>query len=906
MAIGRLIDALASVRRISAFLDAEEALDDSVTDHDQEHAISVDRASFTWEQSIVPLDTGHLKRSEHTAKSATDDVYPILSDHDETAADTSQRAFTLDDINLSIGRKELIVVIGSIGSGKSSLLSALAGDMRGTNGSLSFGGSRALCSQYPWIQNTSVKQNITFGREFDQSRYNAVVHACALQQDIEILPDGDSTEIGEKGVTLSGGQKQRLSLARAVYFDADIILMDDPLSAVDAHVGRHIVDHAICGLLQDKCRILATHQLHVLPRADKIIWLKNGRVHKFSTYQELIEGDREFQMLMRSTETQPQDSQDREATLSRTLEHDDAAVEVAGASESPIRALMQVEERAAGSISWKVYAAFIRGSGSLWNLVLVGVVLSVAQGANIFTTIWLSWWVSGKFVTLQTPQYIGIYAALGVFQAVLMFVFATTLTTLCARAGKAMLNKAISHTIGSPISFFDTTPIGRITNRFSKDVDTMDNQLTDDLRFLLYLIATIISVFCLTIAYYYYFAIALIPLGLAFALAASYYRATAREIKRHESVLRSHVFARFGEMISGIPTIRAYGVQAKFLASMSDALDSMDGAYFLTFAGQRWLSTHLDMVGVLLIFVVGILIVTSRFSVDPATGGVVLSYMLSIVQLLQETVHTFADVENEMNSVERLYQYGHELEQEEDVVREKQNVPAAWPGKGEIHFDNVQMRYRDGLALSLKGLNVHVNGGERIGIVGRTGAGKSSVIAAMFRLVELSEGRISMDGVDISSVSLQGLRSRLSIIPQDPTLFRGTLRSNLDPFDEYDDTSLWHALRQANFITDKDTLTSSSGAHEVARVGLDLPVEDEGLNFSLGQRQLLALARVLLKNSQVIMFDEATSSVDFETDEKLQQVIHHAFRGKTLLCIAHRLKTVIRGVVSKPDTSVLD
>ncbi|SMY20448.1 unnamed protein product [Zymoseptoria tritici ST99CH_1A5] len=420
----------------------------------------------------------------------------------------------------------------------------------------------------------------------------------------------------------------------------------------------------------------------------------------------------------------------------------------------------------------------------------------------------------------------------------------------------------------------------------------MDNSLTGDLRLLLYILATIISTFCLTIAYYSYFAIALLPLMLAFAVTASYYRELAREIKRHEAILCSHVFAHFGETISGILTIRAYNVQSRFLATISASLDSMDGAYFLTFAGQRWLSTRLDIVGVLLVFIVGILIVTSRFSLDPSVCGVVLLYMLSTVQLMQDVVHSLADVENEMNSVERLHQYGHDLGQEKTTAMEKSDVRPTWPGKGYIRFEEVQMRYREGFPLALKGLTVHIKSGQHIGIAGRTGAGKSSIVSSMFRLVELSQGIISIGGIDIAGVPLHDLRSRLSIIPQDPTLFRGTICSNLNPFDEYEDIKLWQELRQANFITDKDVL-ASTGSQEPAKVNLDLPVEDEGSNFSLGQRQLLALARVLLKDLQVIMFDEATSFVDFETDKKLQQIIYQAFDGKTLLCIAHRFKTII-------------
>lgn len=436
------------------------------------------------------------------------------------------------------------------------------------------------------------------------------------------------------------------------------------------------------------------------------------------------------------------------------------------------------------------------------------------------------------------------------------------------------------------MSFFDTTPLGRITNRFSKDVDTMDNSLTDSFRMFLMTMAQITAVFILIIAYFYYFAIALAPLLIIFLFAASYYRSSAREVKRHESVLRSVVFSRFSEAVVGVSTIRAYGLQDQFARQVRDAVDVMDSAYFLTFANQRWLSTRLDAIGNVLVFVVGILVVTSRFNVDPSIAGLVLSYILSVVQMIQFTVRQLAEVENNMNSTERIHYYGSNLEQEAPLHTVE--VRPTWPEKGEIVFEDVQMRYREGLPLVLQGLSMHVRGGERIGVVGRTGAGKSSIMSTLFRLVEISGGSITIDGVNISTIGLRDLRSRLSIIPQDPTLFRGTVRSNLDPFNEHTDLELWSALRQADLVGENQDIADSS-----SRIHLDAVVEEEGLNFSLGQRQLMALARALVRNSQIIVCDEATSSVDFETDQKIQRTIVQGFRGKTLLCIAHRLKTII-------------
>jgi len=886
VAVGRVVDGLASIRRISHFLNAEERQDDAIWSTQEVPAFTVNNASFVWEQAASrgePVAPALKQNAEINSNEVTGNSDP--SEAGPEGAENFREPFNIRDINLAVGRKEFIAVIGEVGCGKTSLISALAGDMRKTSGSVTLGASRALCSQTPWIQNTTLRQNIIFGREFDSTFYERVIDACALRPDIDMLPSGDLTEIGEKGVTISGGQKQRLNIARAIYFNADIVLMDDPLSAVDAHVGQHILDHAICGLLRDKCRVLVTHQLHVLHRADRIVWMKDGSIHKIATFPELMNDDLEFQKLMQSSShKQAKTTEPKEVTA----EAQNKAINPAKPSNTV--ALMQEEERARGSVGLFAYVAFVRASGTILNFFIVLFVLVIAQGSNILTSLWLSWWSSNQFVNISTAQYIGVYAALGVVQALLMFAYATTLTTFSTKAAKNMLNSAISHTLRAPMLFFDTTPIGRVTNRFSKDVDTMDNRLTDNLRFLLYIIATVVSVFCLVIAYFYYFIVALIPLTVAFIFAASFYRASAREIKRHEAVLRSFVFANFGEAITGTTTIRAYGVESQFLSTIVQLLDSMNGAYFLTFAGQRWLSTRIDALGSLLIFVVGILIVTSRFDVKPSISGLVLSYMLSIVQLIQVIVQTYADVENDMNSVERLHYYSHGLEQEESVNATPQVVRKTWPEKGELQFKDVQMRYRPGLPLVLKGLTVSIRSGERVGIVGRTGAGKTSIISAIFRLVELSNGSIAIDGMNIAALSLYDLRSRLSIIPQDPTLFQGTIRTNLDPLDEYEDSRLWDALRQAELVGDK---VSTGDGPATTRISLDSPVGDEGLNYSLGQRQLLALARILIKDSQIIMIDEATSSVDFETDRKVQETILRAFRTKTLLCIAHRIKTII-------------
>ncbi|KAI0012833.1 ATP-binding cassette transporter protein YOR1-like protein [Xylariaceae sp. FL0662B] len=883
LVIGQVVDAWSSLKRIQEFMLSEEQEEDATLYSEGLNAVEMKDASFTWERT--PTQVSGTSVDANTVSKGEKKAAKHLPKPDDNSDDTSEREpFKLQDLNLQIGRHELVAVIGTVGSGKTSLLAALAGDMRKTSGEVVLGASRAFCPQYAWIQNASVRNNILFGKEMDREWYREVVKACALEPDMEMLPSGDATEIGERGITISGGQKQRLNIARAIYFNADIVLMDDPLSAVDAHVGRHIMDNAILGLLKDKCRILATHQLWVLNRCDRIIWMDGGKIHAIDTFDNLMANNAGFRTLMETTAQEEKKEEEQAAIEDKPADdHKEKKKKKRG------QGLMQAEERAVASVPWSVYADYVRASGSIFNAVYTISALLLSQGANIMTSLWLSYWTSDHF-GLSTGVYIGVYAGLGTLQAVLMFTFSIMLTIFGTNSSKALLRQAVTKTLRAPMSFFDTTPLGRITNRFSRDVDVMDNNLSDAMRMYFLTLAMVTSVFVLIIAFFYYFVIALVPLTILFLLASSYYRASAREVKRFESVLRSVVFAKFGEGLSGVACIRAYGLKERFTADIRSAIDEMDAAYYLTFSNQRWLSVRLDMIGNLLVFTTGILVVTSRFSVSPSIGGLVLSYILGIVQMLQFTVRQLAEVENGMNSVERLQYYATELE--EEAPEHTIEVRPTWPEKGEIVFDDVKMRYRAGLPLVLQGLSMRVRGGERIGIVGRTGAGKSSIMSTLFRLVEISGGHITIDGVDISTIGLHDLRSRMAIIPQDPTLFRGTVRSNLDPFHEHTDLELWSALRQADLVPATDAAAPDESGKD-ARIHLDSVVEEEGLNFSLGERQLMALARALVRGSRIIVCDEATSSVDMETDAKIQRTMAGGFRGKTLLCIAHRLRTIV-------------
>jgi len=514
LVIGQVIDANVSVKRIQEFLLAEEAEDSATWDYDAKDAVTIKDATFTWERHPTrDVEDAHngpggpptKKAVKAAAKKEKQDIKGkkandkealngggAVTPSDDTAVE-EELPFSMSGVNLTFGRNELVAIIGSVGSGKSSLLAALAGDMRKQRGEVIMGASRAFCPQYAWIQNANVRENIVFGKDFDQKWYDEVVDACALRADLDMLPAGDKTEIGERGITVSGGQKQRMNIARAIYFNADIILMDDPLSAVDAHVGRHIMDNAICGLLKDKCRILATHQLHVLSRCDRIIWVEEGRVQAVDTFEALMSGNEGFQSLMKSTkEEEEHDDEEEDEALDADATPDKKEAKKTAKKQKKAAALMQVEERATKSVSWGVWIAYIKAGGGIWVGPLVLILLILSQGANIVTSLWLSYWTSDKF-GYSDGAYIGAYAAFGFSQALFMFLFSWAVAVFGTTAGKTMLHRAITRVLRAPMSFFDTTPLGRITNRFSKDIDTLDNTITDSMRMYFITLAMIIS-----------------------------------------------------------------------------------------------------------------------------------------------------------------------------------------------------------------------------------------------------------------------------------------------------------------------------------------------------------------------------------------------------------------------------
>ncbi|TFK49597.1 ABC protein [Heliocybe sulcata] len=916
-ALTAITDGQNALSRLAVVFKAEQRKDDAlVINPDQDVAIKVMGATFVWEENTSPGDSmgGGEKKGKKDKKKAE-------KEKGEKGAGEEKKEggapFEVKDVDMNVERGSLVAIVGPVGSGKSSLLQGLIGEMRKVKGDVTFGGRVAYCPQTAWIQNATLKDNILFGQPFDEDRYWQAVEKASLLPDLQVLPDGDLTEIGEKGINLSGGQKQRVNIARALYFDADIVIFDDPLSAVDAHVGKALFADAIMGALKSRGKtvILVTHALHFLFQCDYIYTLKDGRIIEQGTYPQLIESDGEFARLDKefggqAAEKREEDEQEaiEETKPAPTMGIEEAKLKSekqakrSGAGTGKLEGrLIVAEKRTTGSVSWGVYLQYLK-AGRGWftaiPVILFAVLMQASQVLNSYT---LVWWQADTF-NRPTSFYQIIYATMGVAQAIFTFAMGIAMDIMSYYVSQNLHHEALQNIFYAPMSFFDTTPTGRILSIFGKDIDTIDNQLPVSMRMSVLTLASVLGSIIIITILEHYFLIAAAGIAVFYNYFAKFYRASALEMKRLDSLLRSFLYAHFSESLTGLPTIRSYGELNRFVQDNKYYVDLEDRALILTVTNQRWLAIRLDCCGALMTFIIAMFCITGVSGIDPAQIGLVLTYTTSLVQLCGMVTRQTAETENYMNSVERVVHYsrGDLIEQEAPHEKLDCTPPPDWPSEGAIEFRDVEMAYRKGLPLVLKGISLNVRGGEKIGIVGRTGAGKSSLMLALFRIVELSSGSIGIDGIDISTLGLKDLRSKISIIPQDPLLFSGTIRSNLDPFDLYDDARLWDALRRS-FLVDPDMTGDESRRpsqdeephKSTPRYTLETPIESEGANLSVGERSLLSLARALVKDSKVVVLDEATASVDLETDSKIQQTIQTQFKDRTLLCIAHRLRTII-------------
>ncbi|TRY85000.1 hypothetical protein DNTS_016183, partial [Danionella cerebrum] len=950
--ISSMVQASVSLKRIQDFLSHDELDPESVdrTSAASELAVSVLNGKFSWAKN---------------------------------------NQVTLENINVLVPQGSLLAVVGPVGCGKTSLISALLGEMEKLEGHVSIRGSVAYVPQQAWIQNASLRENILFGREFEEQKYRAVLEACALTPDLETLPGGDQTEIGEKGINLSGGQRQRVSLARALYSEAEVYLMDDPLSAVDAHVAKHIFEQVIGpeGALRNKTRVLVTHGLSFLPQVDNVLVLMDGRVSEMGSYQQLLQQNGAFAEFLRNHALE-ENSGDEEDLLSVSFEEEEDVEEfpedalsnhtdmvdnepvvnearrqfirqisiLSNDLENPkkmsrrrrcsekkhaetasekktepkMEKLIQAEATETGRVKLSVYWGYVSAVGpvlALFICFLYGCQSSAAIGANV----WLSEWTNdARNLSSSQPyslqQRLGVYAALGISQGLLVMLSSFTMALGKIQAARKLHLALLENQIRAPQWFFDTTPVGRILNRFSKDVFVIDEMLPSTLLMFLGTFfasfSTLIVIVCSTPA----FALLIVPLALLYFFVQRFYVATSRQLKRLESVSRSPIFSHFSESLSGCSVIRAFGRNQAFI-SMSDAkVDENQKSYYPGIISNRWLGVRIEFIGNCIVLFAALFAVTGKDSLSPGLVGLSVSYALQVTMSLNWMVRMTSDLESNIVAVERVKEYSETptevppLQRAADPAGGDREPSAAdaphlsapsagrtlphslllvspqaawevserrpeedWPTQGQLEFRNYSVRYREGLDLVLRNISLRISGGEKVGIVGRTGAGKSSMTLSLFRLLEAAEGEIIIDGVKISEIGLHDLRGRLTIIPQEPVLFSGTLRMNLDPFEKHTDEEVWRVLELSHL---KKFISNQPAK-------LEMECSEGGENLSVGQRQLVCLARALLRNTRILVLDEATAAVDLETDDLIQSTIHTHFRDCTVLTIAHRLHTIM-------------
>ncbi|KAG7451077.1 ABC protein [Guyanagaster necrorhizus] len=871
-------DARNALKRLSGIFHAETMTEDSfVVNSQQGPALKVSDATFEWElpSSIAENDLTKLEDGISTEENA-------------------DQPFRVSNINMEVPRKRLVAVVGRVGSGKSSLLQGLIGEMRKISGDLSFRGPVAYCPQTAWIQNATLRDNILFGQPLDEARYWGVVEKACLLPDLQMLPDGDLTEIGEKGINLSGGQKQRVNIARALYYNADVLLFDDPLSAVDAHVGKSLFHGAILPLVQEgKTVILVTHAVHFLSHCDYVYTLHNGCIIEQGTYQQLLADDGDFARLVTEFGGTSASSETSNINDDDGLEEiKSKSAQASGKGTGKLEGRLMVKERrTTGSLPWAVYRSYFTAGGGFLSAPFVALALILMQGSQILSSYTLVWWQANAF-DRPFSFYQVLYAGLGLSQALFTMLLGISIDIMSSLISRNLHKSALWNIFHATMAFFDTTPMGRILGIFGKDIDSIDNQLPTSMRLFVITMSNVMGAVIIITVLEHYFIIAVFIIAFGYQYFASFYRASAREMRRLDGMLRSVLYAHLSESLTGLPTIRAYREIPRFLNDNCFYIDLENRALILTVTNQRWLAVRLDALGAVLVLCAAVFAVVGVSGISPAEIGLVLTYSTTLTQLCGMVTRQSAEVENYMNAVERVLSYSKgEVVDQEAPYQTDADKSTTQLTHGSIQFRDVAMSYRPGMPQVLRGITLDIQGGEKIGIVGRTGAGKSSLMLTLLRIVEYS-GEIHIDRDDISKMGLKSLRSKMAIIPQDV----GTVRSTLDPFSIYDDAKLWDALKRS-FLVDEHPPTANSSTTEVEihqnRITLDTVVEPEGLNFSVGQRSLLSLARALVKDTKIVILDEATASVDVETDQKIQQTIQHQFRDRTLLCIAHRLRTII-------------
>ncbi|GLJ30778.1 hypothetical protein SUGI_0610560 [Cryptomeria japonica] len=856
-----LIQVKVSLDRLDKFLQDEELKPDAFL-----------RKSLDASQCVIKIHSG------------------ILSWDPESASTTLKR------INLEIQNREKVAVCGSVGSGKSALLHTILGEIPKVSGVVEVYGNIAYVAQTAWIQSGTVRENILFGKPMNKERYENAIKACALDKDIENFSHGDMTEIGERGLNMSGGQKQRIQLARAVYNDADLYLLDDPFSALDAHTAATLFNDCVMGALAEKTVVLVTHQVEFLPAVDTILVMEGGEIKQAGSYHQILAAGETFEQLvnahkeaMVSTSNAPMNNQASpleaeigSLQLARMQNSSGLALEETGGDiTSNMTQLTVEEEKEMGDSGLEPYYAYIRIAGGAFLSVLI----VFSQGAFVVGQVASNYWLAKAILNpnIDSGVLVGIYAGISLLSGAFVYLRARLVVVLGLRASKAFFNGMFTSIFKAPMAFFDTTPVGRILIRASSDLSLIDLDLAWGFSYVLSSGADLLGMLFIISLVTWQVLVVAVPVFFVTRWIQMYYLASARELMRINGTTKAPVINNSTETALGVVTIRAFNMTEKFKDKNLNLIDTDASLYFHTSAATEWLILRLESLGNIILFTSALLLVSlPANTISPGFAGLALSYALTLTSYQVFFVQWQCNLANFVVSVERIKQYMN-LPSEAAAIIESNRPPMSWPNQGRIELDNLKIRYRPNFPLVLKGISCTFEAGKRVGVVGRTGSGKTTLISALFRLVEPSEGRILIDNVDICTIGLHDLRSRLSIIPQDPTLFKGTIRSNLDPLGLYSDTEIWKALEKCQM----------SKAIENLPYKLDSSVSQEGENWSAGQRQLLCLGRVLLKRNRILVLDEATASIDSATDAILQKVIRQEFQSCTVVTVAHRVPTVI-------------
>ncbi|PPS00035.1 hypothetical protein GOBAR_AA20628 [Gossypium barbadense] len=761
-------------------------------------------------------------------------------------------------------------------------------------------GSTAYVAQTSWIQNGTIQENILFGLPMNEEKYKEVIKVCCLEKDLEMMEFGDQTEIGERGINLSGGQKQRIQLARAVYQDCDIYLLDDVFSAVDAHTGTDIFKECVRGALKEKTILLVTHQVDFLHNVDLIMVMRDGLIVQSGKYNDLLDSGLDFGALVAAHETAmelveeagnsipgesfPQTSKSSQGVTNHGEGNGEDKSQDHPKSNKADSKLIKEEERETGKVSLHVYKAYCTEAFGWWGVATVLLLSLSWQGSQMAGDYWLSYETSAERASsFNASVFISVYAIIAAISVVLIVFRAFFVTIMGLKTAQKFFRQILQSILHAPMSFFDTTPSGRILSRASTDQTNVDIFVPFVMGITVAMYITLLSIFIITCQYAWPTIFLIIPLCWLNFWYRGYYLASSRELTRLDSITKAPVIHHFSESISGVMTIRAFRKEDSFCQENVNRVNSSLRMDFHNNGSNEWLGFRLELIGSLVLCLSTMFMIFLPSSiVRPENVGLSLSYGLSLNSVLFWAIYMSCFVENRMVSVERIKQFSR-LQPEAAWHIENRLPPPNWPSHGNVELKDLQVRYRPSTPLVLKGITLSINGGEKIGVVGRTGSGKSTLIQVFFRLVEPTGGKIIIDGIDICMLGLHDLRSRFGIIPQEPVLFEGTVRSNIDPIGQFSDEEIWKSLERCQL---KDAIASKPDK-------LDSLVADNGDNWSVGQRQLLCLGRVMLKRSRLLFMDEATASVDSQTDAIIQKIIREDFAACTIISIAHRIPTVM-------------